>query len=93
MRRTLFLMALPLQQESKKLKPSVSSSNEFGDCIFIDVEENKASIDHPVPMFLEETETWLSEADEMVSNFIFSPSFELLELMSSLSAIPLNWVW
>ncbi|XWS45635.1 hypothetical protein CRYUN_Cryun15aG0153400 [Craigia yunnanensis] len=52
-------------EESKKLKPSVSSSNEFGDCIFIDVEENKASLDQPVPMFLEETETWLSEADEM----------------------------
>ncbi|GMI68251.1 Cyclin B2;1 [Hibiscus trionum] len=43
-------------EESKKLKPSVPSSNEFGDCIFIDVEENKASADHPVPMFLEETD-------------------------------------
>ncbi|KAK8673349.1 hypothetical protein V6N13_111691 [Hibiscus sabdariffa] len=43
-------------EESKKLKPSVPSSNEFGDCIFIDVEENKASVDHPEPMFLEETE-------------------------------------
>ncbi|XWS33944.1 hypothetical protein CRYUN_Cryun22dG0126300 [Craigia yunnanensis] len=52
-------------EETKKLKLSVPSSNEFGDCIFIDVDENKASIDHPVPMFLEETETWLSEADEM----------------------------
>ncbi|KAE8693444.1 G2/mitotic-specific cyclin-2 [Hibiscus syriacus] len=52
-------------EESKKLKPSVPSSNEFGDCIFIDVEENKACVDHPVPMFLEETETSLSEADEM----------------------------
>ncbi|XP_022740327.1 G2/mitotic-specific cyclin-2-like isoform X2 [Durio zibethinus] len=52
-------------EENKKLKPSVPSSNEFGDCIFIDVEESKASVDHPVPMFLEETETRLSEADEM----------------------------
>ncbi|KAL4379332.1 hypothetical protein GQ457_02G013200 [Hibiscus cannabinus] len=43
-------------EESKKLKPSVPSSNEFGDCIFIDVEENKVSVDHPEPMFLEETE-------------------------------------
>ncbi|MBA0677570.1 hypothetical protein Goari_018969, partial [Gossypium aridum] len=42
--------------ETKKLKPSVPSSNEFGDCIFIDVEENKTSLDQPVPMFLEETE-------------------------------------
>ncbi|XWS29131.1 hypothetical protein CRYUN_Cryun24cG0002100 [Craigia yunnanensis] len=52
-------------EETKKLKPSTSSSNEFGDCIFIDVEENKASVDHPVPMFLEETETKLNEAYEM----------------------------
>lgn len=43
-------------EETKKLKPSVPSSNEFGDCIFIDVEENKTSLDQPVPMFLEETE-------------------------------------
>ncbi|KAK8653141.1 hypothetical protein V6N13_127154 [Hibiscus sabdariffa] len=52
-------------EETKKLKPSVPSSNEFGDCIFIDVEGNKASADHPVPMFLEETETSFGEADEM----------------------------
>ncbi|EOX90684.1 Transducin family protein / WD-40 repeat family protein isoform 3 [Theobroma cacao] len=52
-------------RETKKLKPSVPSSNEFGDCIFIDVEEHKASVDHPVPMFLEETETRLSEPQEM----------------------------
>ncbi|XVF16012.1 hypothetical protein REPUB_Repub09cG0205300 [Reevesia pubescens] len=52
-------------EETKKLKPSVPSSNEFGDFIFIDVEKNKASADQPVPMFLEETETSLSEADEM----------------------------
>ncbi|KAE8707186.1 Cyclin-B2-3 [Hibiscus syriacus] len=52
-------------EETKKLKPSVPSSNAFGDCIFVDVEENKASVDHPVPMFLEETETSLGEADEM----------------------------
>ncbi|XVF62280.1 hypothetical protein PTKIN_Ptkin08bG0204800 [Pterospermum kingtungense] len=54
-------------EETKKLKPSTTnpSSNEFGDCIFVDVEENKASVDHPVPMFLEETETRLNEADEM----------------------------
>ncbi|XP_007046526.2 PREDICTED: G2/mitotic-specific cyclin-2 isoform X1 [Theobroma cacao] len=52
-------------EETKKLKPSVPSSNEFGDCIFIDVEEHKASVDHPVPMFLEETETRFSEPQEM----------------------------
>ncbi|XP_022775483.1 G2/mitotic-specific cyclin-2-like isoform X2 [Durio zibethinus] len=54
-------------EETKKLKPSnIPSSNEFGDCIFIDVEENKASsVDKPVPMFLEETATRLYEADDM----------------------------
>ncbi|OMO83405.1 hypothetical protein COLO4_22539 [Corchorus olitorius] len=54
-------------EETKKLKPSVPSSNEFGDCIFVDVEENKSDNPDPVPMFLEETEnSRLSEADEMV---------------------------
>ncbi|GLT39335.1 hypothetical protein SLA2020_135330 [Shorea laevis] len=53
------------QEENKKLKPSVPSTNEFGDCIFIDAEENKTPVDHPVPMFLEETETSLYETDEM----------------------------
>ncbi|XWS42223.1 hypothetical protein CRYUN_Cryun17cG0149600 [Craigia yunnanensis] len=52
-------------EETKKQKPSIPSSNEFGDCIFIDAEENKASVDQPVPMFLEETKTRLNEADEM----------------------------
>ncbi|XP_052480013.1 G2/mitotic-specific cyclin-2 isoform X1 [Gossypium raimondii] len=49
------------EQETKKLKPSVPSSNEFGDCIFIDVEENKTSLDQPVPMFLEETEVEMED--------------------------------
>ncbi|GKV44186.1 hypothetical protein SLEP1_g51390 [Rubroshorea leprosula] len=53
------------QEENKKLKPSVPSTNEFGDCIFIDAEENKTPVDYPVPMFLEETETSLYETDEM----------------------------
>ncbi|XP_012469236.1 G2/mitotic-specific cyclin-2 isoform X2 [Gossypium raimondii] len=48
-------------EETKKLKPSVPSSNEFGDCIFIDVEENKTSLDQPVPMFLEETEVEMED--------------------------------
>ncbi|XP_031261532.1 G2/mitotic-specific cyclin-2-like [Pistacia vera] len=43
-------------QEPKKPKTSVQNTNEFGDCIFIDVEENKAALDQPEPMFLEETE-------------------------------------
>ncbi|XP_058009087.1 G2/mitotic-specific cyclin-1 isoform X5 [Hevea brasiliensis] len=53
------------QQETKKQKPSVPSTNGFGDCIFIDVEENKAPADHPVPMFLEQTEAILYEMDQM----------------------------
>ncbi|XP_058009084.1 G2/mitotic-specific cyclin-2 isoform X2 [Hevea brasiliensis] len=52
-------------QETKKQKPSVPSTNGFGDCIFIDVEENKAPADHPVPMFLEQTEAILYEMDQM----------------------------
>lgn len=61
----------PCLVNKKKLKPSVPNSNdEFGDCIFTDVEQNKASsitiVDHPVPMFLEEpAETWHSAAEEM----------------------------
>ncbi|XP_012065375.1 G2/mitotic-specific cyclin-2 isoform X2 [Jatropha curcas] len=52
-------------QEAKKHKPSVPSTNGFGDCIFIDVEENKAAADHPVPMFLEQTEAIHDEIDQM----------------------------
>ena len=66
-------------EETKKLKPSIPSSNEFGDCIFIDVDENKASVDQPVPMFLEETETRFNEADEMVSTSCSLPLFNSLE--------------
>ncbi|KAI9165784.1 hypothetical protein LWI28_020353 [Acer negundo] len=52
-------------QEAKKPKTSVSSTNEFGDCIFVDVEESKTPLDHPEPMFLEETETSPKEIDQM----------------------------
>ncbi|KAJ0041336.1 hypothetical protein Pint_28645 [Pistacia integerrima] len=50
---------IPSKSRCKNLrsqKPSVQNTNEFGDCIFIDVEENKAALDQPEPMFLEETE-------------------------------------
>ncbi|KAH9662420.1 Cyclin-B2-2 [Citrus sinensis] len=41
-------------------------TNEFGDCIFIDVEEfNKAPKDQPEPMFLEESEESINEVDQM----------------------------
>ncbi|KAJ8764120.1 hypothetical protein K2173_005026 [Erythroxylum novogranatense] len=52
-------------QEIKKQKPSVPSSNTFGDCIYIDVEENKSSTDCPEPMFLEQTAGGLHEIEEM----------------------------
>ncbi|CAN8229275.1 unnamed protein product [Cochlearia groenlandica] len=47
------------EEETKKLKPSIPSGNEFGDCIFIDEEEEKeekeeATLDQPMPMSLEE---------------------------------------
>lgn len=53
-------------QELKKQKPSVQRTNDFGDCIFVDVEENKASTaDQPVPMFLEQTEARPDEMNKM----------------------------
>uniref|UniRef100_A0A2C9WL48 B-like cyclin n=1 Tax=Manihot esculenta TaxID=3983 RepID=A0A2C9WL48_MANES len=54
------------QQETKRQKPSAPSANGFGDCIFIDVEEeNKAPADHAEPMFLEQTEAVLDEMEEV----------------------------
>ncbi|XP_050227291.1 G2/mitotic-specific cyclin-2-like isoform X2 [Mercurialis annua] len=59
-------------QESKKLKPSVSSTNGFGDCIFIDVEQNNkaADEDHPVPMSLEQTEQLVDEMEVEMEDII-----------------------
>lgn len=61
-------MARPQEsvQEPKKPKTSAENTNEFGDCIFIDVEENKPALDQPEPMFLEETEASPNEMDQMV---------------------------
>ncbi|CAN7025559.1 hypothetical protein Bca4012_041780 [Brassica carinata] len=51
------------QEDAKKLKPSsVPSANDFGDCIFIDDEEEEAALDHPMPMSLGKPYT---EADPM----------------------------
>ncbi|WCJ32797.1 Cyclin B2 2 [Euphorbia peplus] len=54
-------------QETKKQKPSIPSSNGFGDCIFIDVEEEEedtnVTTDHPEPMFLEQTEEEMEEVE------------------------------
>ncbi|XP_044470264.1 G2/mitotic-specific cyclin-2-like isoform X2 [Mangifera indica] len=55
-----------LKQEPKKAKTLGENTNEFGDCIFIDVEESKTTLDQPEPMFLEETEeASLNEMDQM----------------------------
>ncbi|KAL0739483.1 hypothetical protein Bca4012_015693 [Brassica carinata] len=55
------------QEETKKLKPSVPSGNEFGDFIFIDEDEDEekeaATLDQPMPMSLEEP--YLEESDPM----------------------------
>ncbi|CAH8262592.1 unnamed protein product [Arabidopsis lyrata] len=52
------------EETKKKLKPSVpSSANDFGDCIFVDEEE--ATLDHPMPMSLERPFTSIIEADPM----------------------------
>lgn len=57
------------QEETKKLKPSVPSGNEFGDFIFIDEDEEEeekeaATLDQPMPMSLEEP--YIQESDPMV---------------------------
>ncbi|KAJ4898886.1 Cyclin-B2-2 [Raphanus sativus] len=57
------------QEETKKLKPSVPSGNAFGDCIFIDEDEENeekkeaATLDQPMPMSLEEP--YIEESDPM----------------------------
>lgn len=53
------------EETKKKLKPSVSTANGFGDCIFIDEEE--ATLDHPMPMLLEKSYTSITEVDSMVT--------------------------
>ncbi|CAH8361755.1 unnamed protein product [Eruca vesicaria subsp. sativa] len=55
------------QEEVKKLKPSVPSGNDFGNCIFVDEEEEEATLDHPMPMSLEKPYT---EADPMEEDVI-----------------------
>ncbi|CAN7090287.1 unnamed protein product [Brassica rapa subsp. narinosa] len=50
------------QEEPKKLKPSVPNENYFGDPIFIDDEEEEATLDHTMPMSMEKPYT---EADPM----------------------------
>ncbi|GAV83040.1 Cyclin_N domain-containing protein/Cyclin_C domain-containing protein [Cephalotus follicularis] len=55
----------PEEEEAKRLKTAVASTNEFGDCIFTDVEGWKAATDHPVPMSLEQTEARPNEMDQM----------------------------
>ncbi|KAK9990016.1 hypothetical protein SO802_025001 [Lithocarpus litseifolius] len=55
----------PCPQEIKKANPSASTSNGFGDFIFIDEEHKAPKEDHPVPMFLEQSEAMPSETDEM----------------------------
>lgn len=58
-------MSKRFEQEPNKTNPSASDSNGFGDFIFID-EEYKSPADHPVPMFLEQTEAVPDETDQMV---------------------------
>lgn len=58
------------QEEIKKLKQSIPSGNEFGDCIFIDEEEeeeNEATLEQPMPMLLEEP---CIESDLMVISLL-----------------------
>lgn len=57
--------------ENKKPKTSNVNSNEFGDCIFVDVEENKTPVGHPEPMFLEESDATQIEINEMVSIYLY----------------------
>ncbi|KAJ8771081.1 hypothetical protein K2173_023406 [Erythroxylum novogranatense] len=57
--------AAQFPKEIKKQKQSAPSSNAFGDCIFIDVEDNKEPTDCSEPMFLEHTEASPREVDQM----------------------------
>ncbi|KAI4314641.1 hypothetical protein L6164_027529 [Bauhinia variegata] len=51
-------------EEIKKSNPSISNSNDFGACIFID-DEQKPPADQPVPMSLEKSEPMHSELHQM----------------------------
>ncbi|XP_030536004.1 G2/mitotic-specific cyclin-2-like [Rhodamnia argentea] len=50
------------EEEAKKPRTAAQERNEFGDCIFVDVEECQASLENqPVPMFLEIPESRLDD--------------------------------
>ncbi|VVA99412.1 unnamed protein product [Arabis nemorensis] len=81
-------------EEPKKLKPSVPSVNEFGDCIFVDEEEEEATLDHPMPMSLEKpyisiTETDLMEEVEMEDVIVEEPilDIDVSDSKNSLAAV------
>ncbi|XP_058772680.1 G2/mitotic-specific cyclin-1-like isoform X2 [Vicia villosa] len=50
--------------EGTTKRSNLTSSNGFGDCIFVD-DEHKLAEDQPVPMALEKTEPMRNESDEM----------------------------
>ncbi|ESQ50732.1 hypothetical protein EUTSA_v10023024mg, partial [Eutrema salsugineum] len=52
------------EEETKKLKQSVPSANDFVDCKFFEDEE-EVTLDHPMPMSLEKPYTSISDSDPM----------------------------
>ncbi|EOA30631.1 hypothetical protein CARUB_v10013768mg [Capsella rubella] len=81
------------EEAKKRLKPSVPSSSDFGDCIFVD-EEEEATLDHPMPMSLEKPYTSITEADpleeiEMEDVTVEEPIFDIdvSDAKNSLAAV------
>ncbi|AEC06658.1 Cyclin B2;1 [Arabidopsis thaliana] len=77
------------EETNKKLKPSVPSANDFGDCIFIDEEE--ATLDLPMPMSLEKPyiEADPMEEVEMEDVTVEEPivDIDVLDSKNSLAAV------
>ncbi|KAJ4876876.1 Cyclin-B2-1 [Raphanus sativus] len=71
--------------EAKKLKPSVPSENDFGDCIFVD-EEEEATLDHPMALEKPYTEADPMEEDVKVKE---EPIFDIdvSDAKNSLAAV------
>ncbi|XP_010514789.1 PREDICTED: cyclin-B2-1-like [Camelina sativa] len=71
------------EETKKRLKPTIPSSNEFGDCIFVDEEEEEAALDHPMP------EADLMEEIEMEDVTVEEPVLDIdaLDAKNSLAAV------
>ncbi|XP_010467538.1 PREDICTED: cyclin-B2-1-like [Camelina sativa] len=71
------------EETKKRLKPTVPSSNDFGDSIFVDEEEDEATLDQPMP------EADLMEEIEMEDVTVEEPvlDIDVLDAKNSLAAV------